>query len=73
MSNITQVYKDERAGNEGRKQWNARPQSAEDAQQILSGAIRTIDRLLDRLNDAYSIDVPPPDPTIRRGIKLRDW
>jgi hypothetical protein len=36
----------ERKGNEGRKQWNARPQPADEAQQMLAGAIRTIDRLL---------------------------
>lgn len=42
-----QALKDERTGNDGRKAWNARPQTAEDAQRMLAGAIQTIDRLLD--------------------------
>ena len=51
---IKHVYRDERAGNEGRKQWNAREHTREDNQQMLNGAIQTIDRLLDILN--------PPEP-----------
>jgi hypothetical protein len=38
---------DERKGNIGRTAWNSRPQPAEDAQVMLAGAIRTIDRLLE--------------------------
>ena len=40
---------DERAGNNGRKAWNSRTQTADEAQLMLAGAIRTIDRLLDSL------------------------
>lgn len=40
------VFDNERAGNRGRASWNDRPQSAVDAQLMLAGAIRTIDRLI---------------------------
>jgi hypothetical protein len=41
--------KDERVGNNGRREWNKRRQTAEEAQAMLAGAANTIDRLLDIL------------------------
>lgn len=52
-----QALKDERSGNAGRAAWNARPQRAEDAQQMLAGAIRTIDRLLDIIDAVQQMEV----------------
>jgi hypothetical protein len=58
MTEQVQVLQDERKGNAGRKQWNTQPQSAETAQHMLAGAIRTIDRLLDII-EAYHQQVLP--------------
>jgi hypothetical protein len=38
---------DETKGNTGRKTWNSKPQSIDDLRNMLNGAIKTIDRILD--------------------------
>lgn len=53
MPTLTKLIKDEREGNEGRKTWRANNVDPykDDAVAMLDGAIRTIDVLLDRLDD----------------------
>lgn len=56
---------DELTGNEGRKAWNARPQSAEDAQSMLAGAIRTIDTIAWALLNAQGRFLIKADPSLQ--------
>jgi hypothetical protein len=52
----------ERNGNAGRRSWNARPQSVDDAQKMLAGAVNTIDRLLEELRPDTGCENPDGPP-----------
>lgn len=51
---VDKLIEDETLGNQGRQAWNGTPHDPAEAQAMLGGAIRTIDRLLTSLRQAHA-------------------